>query len=364
MPARIWRLLLCGCLAIGLLSACEDAKPPAQPAPPPLAQELVFYSWADDLPQSVADAFTKEYGVKVTYLAYQSPEEAVETIRAGKAYDVAVVDHDYIPALVAENRLAEIDFRNIPNFKNISANFRDLTTDPGNQHTVPYQYDTTGLLVRTDLIGNAVTRWADLWDPQYTGKIALRAQPRELIAFTLLSLGYALNSENVQELDAVLNRLLELKRSIILLEAEADSAVPKLLSGEVAILHGWSEDYKIARQANPAVTYVFPQEGNALWGDNFVILAHSPRKDTAEVFLNFLLRPEIGAQIVNENNNATANETAYPFIKPEIRDDPVIFPSVEMLRRAYFYTPLSPEGESLYQRIWERFLAGDPHREQ
>jgi spermidine/putrescine transport system substrate-binding protein len=275
-----------------------------------------------------------------------------------------VLENDRIPVLVVANRLAEIDFRQVPNFKNVSANFRDLATDPGNRHTVPYHYGTTGLLVRADLIGHAVSRWADLWDPRYAGKVALRAQPRELVALTLLSLGYSLNSENPQELDAALNRLLELKKTAFFVEVEAASAVPRLLSGEAVILQGWNGDHQFAHAANPAVTYVLPQEGTALWGDNFVIPASSPHPDTAEVFLNFLLRPEIGAQIVNENKYATANEAAHPFIKPEIRDDPVIFPSAEMLRRAYFYTPLSPEGQSLYQRVWERYLAGDPHSEQ
>ena len=203
-----------------------------------------------------------------------------------------------------------------------------------------------------------VTRWADLWDPRYTGRVALRDQPREILALSLLALGYSLNSENPQELDRALDRLLELKQSIVLVGAETDSAVPKLLSGEVAILHGWESDYKTAHETNPAVSYVSPQEGTALWGDNFVINAKSLRQRTAEVFLNFLLRPDIGAEIVNETGNANANDAPRPFVKPEIRDDPVIFPPADRLRRAYFYTPLSPDGESLYRRVWERFLAG------
>jgi spermidine/putrescine transport system substrate-binding protein len=360
MHTRIWQHLLCGCLTIGLLSACGDTQPPATPAPPPLAKELVFYDWVDDLPQSVLGAFTKEYGVKVNYVTFESQEEAVENIRSGKIYDVAVLESDQIPRVAAAGQLAEIDFRQIPNFKNVSANFRDLATDPGNRHTVPYHYGTTGLLVRTDLIGNAVTRWADLWDPRYAGKVALRAQPRELVALTLLSMGYSLNSENPLELDAALERLLELKKAAFFVEVEAASAVPRLLSGEAVILHGWAEDHQVAHAENPAVTYVLPEEGTAFWGDNFVIPASSPHPYTAEVFINFLLRPEISAQIVNEKKYATANEVAHPLIKPEIRDDPVIFPPVEMLRRAYFYTPLSPEGETLYRLVWERFLAGDP----
>lgn len=361
LTMMLWAILS---LILAGLTGCDDGKPlTPSPAPkPPLAKELVFSSWAEYVPQTVFDAFEQEFGVKVTMVTYQSPEEAVENIRAGKACDVVVVDSDYIPALAAEQWLAEIDFRQIPNFKNISANFRDLATDPGNRHTIPLNYGTTGLLVRTDLIGHAVTRWADLWDSRYSGRIGLRAQPRELIAFTLLSLGYSLNSENPQELDAALQRLLELKRSVVLLAPETESSVPKLLSGELAILHGWPEDYQVARQANPAVVYLYPQEGTALWTDNYVIPASSSRKYTAEALINFLLRPEISAQLVNYSRVATANEAALPLIQQEIRRDPVIFPSVDLLRKAHFYTPLSPEGERLYADLWARFMAADPRR--
>ncbi len=358
--SHTWRLLICGWLAISLLAACSDSKPTANPAPPPLAKELVFYNWVDDMPQSVLDIFTKEYGVKVDYQTFQSQEEAIENIRAGKKYDVVVLENDFILGLTADNLVAEIDFRNVPNFKNVSANFRDLATDPGNQHTIPYHYGTAGLVVRTDLIGNNVTRWADLWDPRYAGKIALRSQPREIIAFTLLSLGYSLNSENPQELEAALNRLLELRQSIVFVDVEAASAVPKLLSGKVAILQGWAEDYKLAQETNPSVAYVLPEEGTTLWGDGFVILANSPAKYTAEVFINFLLRPEISAQIVNEKKYATANEAAHSLIKPEIRNDPATFPPVALLNKSHFYTPLSPQGEKLYADIWTRFMNGKP----
>ncbi len=94
------------------------------------------------------------------------------------------------------------------------------------------------------------------------------------------------------------------------------------------------------------------------WGDNFVIPAASPRKDTAEAFINFLLRPEISARIVNEQHYATANEAAYPFIKSEILNDPVIFPPIEKIRQAEVYLPLTQADKTLHARIWQRYLAG------
>lgn len=357
LAVMLWAMLS---LVATLLAACGDSEPPAPPAPPPLASELVFYAFAEDMPQSVLDAFAKEFGVKIHYLSYQSPEESNENIRAGQIYDVTIIENQFIPSLSKDGLLAKFDFANVPNFKNIAANFRDLAIDPGNRHSVPCSYGTTGLLVRTDLVGKTPSRWADLWDPQYAGKIGLRAQPREIIGMTLSSLGYAFTSENPQELDAVLERLRVLKPSIIMVDYEASDAVPKLLSGEIAILHGYAEDYQMAHEANPAIAYVLPEEGTALWGDSYVIPANSPRKQTAEVFINFLLRPDIAAQEVNEKKYAHPNDAALPLIQPEIRNDPVIFPSNQDLQNGHIILPLSPEGEKRYADLWARFMTGNP----
>ena len=347
---------------VGILIAlvgCE-VKPtlPSTPTPPPLAEELVFYDWEEDMPQFVLDAFTEEYGVKVTYLTYESQlEEAMENMRAGEVYDVVVIDNYYVPTLVADGLLAEIDYRNVPNFDNISANFRDLAYDPGNKHSVPFNWGSTGLVVRSDLLEEPVTRWADLWDPRYAGKIAVRDDEPELLYVTLKSLGYSINSEDPNKLEAALERMLELRQAVRFVGPYAEDAVPALLSGEAVILVGWAEDVLAAREENEAIVYVLPEEGALLWGDNFVIPANSPRKYTAEVFLNFLLRPEISAQIVNQNYYATANEAAHPFIDPDIVNDPAIFPPNEDLTNAEVYLPLSPEIDKLCIEIWERFLA-------
>jgi len=347
-------------LALGLLQGCRDTEPPAKPSSPTLAKELVFSALAEDMPQSILDAFTGEFGVKIRYLPFQSPEEADNIIRSGQRCDVVLIENQLIPPLVNDGLLAEIDFAQIPNFKYISANFRDLALDPGNRHSVPGSYGTTGLVVRTDLVGAGLNRWADLWKPRYAGKIGLRAQPREIIGMTLMSLGYAFGSENPRELAAVLQRLLELKPAIVLLDIEADDAVHKLLSGEIAILHGYAEDFQEARAGNPAVAYVLPKEGTALWGESYAIAAGSPEKSMAGLLINFLLRPEITARIIEEKKYAHPNDAALPLIKPEIRNDPVIFPPNRDLASGAIILPLSPEGKKRYAALWAQFLTANP----
>lgn len=329
------------------------------PAEPPMPKELILYNWSDYMPQSVLDAFTAEYGITVTYVTYETMDEAIQNIKSGMAYDVAVVEHDLIPDLTASGLLAELDYRNIPNYVNISPAFRDLTFDPGDKHSVPYSWGTTGLLVRTDLVESPVTRWADLWEVTHSGKIAVRPEPVEVISMALMSLGYPLNSEDPRELDAALQRLLALKPSLLFAPSDV-SAVDFLLDGEAVILLGWSGDAFYAQEQSQDIQYVLPQEGTMLWGDRFVVSAQSPNKYAAELFLNFLLRPEVAGQIVNENYYAIANEAAHPFIDPALLDNPILYPPIQSIQKINWYTPLSPAGEQLYAEVWERFQAAQP----
>ena len=344
-------------IAVIGLAAWGSAPPVDTATAPPLAEELIFYNWPDDMPGSALEAFTAEYGVRIIYQTFDSFEEAVDHIRAGEIYDVVNLDSRFIPALIAEGRLAEIDHTHIPNFKNISANFRDLVYDPGNRYTVPYNWGTTGLVVRDDLTFTPVTNWADLWDPRYEGKVAIwEGESREVLGLTLKSLGYDANSENPAELEAALVRLLDIKPGLHLLDSGPESLSSLLEQGEVIVSMGYAGDVLEARQLTSHITYVLPGEGALMWSENFVIPANSPNKATAELFLNFIMRREIAAQIANENYYATPNEAAYAFIDPAILNDPVIFPPNENLVNAELILPLSLTGQKLYEDIWGRFM--------
>jgi spermidine/putrescine transport system substrate-binding protein len=185
----------------------------------------------------------------------------------------------------------------------------------------------------------------------------MRNESREALGVSLKALGYSINSENPVELEAALAHLLEAEPLFTLVDETAEEAAPLLVNGDFAILVGWAEDVLLAREENEHITYILPEDGPMLWGDNFVIPTHSPHQYTAELFLNFLLQDNINAMLVNENYYATPNQAAAPFITPEIRTDPLIFPPNEKLIKAEVFLPLSPAGEKLYQEIWERFLA-------
>ncbi|MBE2236767.1 MAG: spermidine/putrescine ABC transporter substrate-binding protein [Caldilineaceae bacterium] len=345
-------IYMLGCV---LLAACTQAAP--TPAPPQLAPVLMLYNWAEYMPQSVLDAFTEEYGVEVNYISYKDPEEAMQNIRDGVVYDVVILPPETIASLIAEDRLAAINYGNVPNFRNVSINFRDLIYDPGNRYSIPFHWGATGLLVRTDLVETPVTKWADLWDARYAGKIALWPISRDLIPISLKSLGYSANSVNPEELNAAVQHLVQLKPHALWWDNKEASIVPALVDGQAVIAFGWAYDALLAREESAAISYILPEEGTFLWSDNFVIPANSQHKATAELFLNFVLRADISAQIINESYYPVANDAAEPLVNPELLADPIVYLPEESLRKAEVIVPLGADGENLYAELWQQFLA-------
>ncbi|CAN5540827.1 spermidine/putrescine ABC transporter substrate-binding protein [soil metagenome] len=357
-PQRLLGGLLCLFLSLCVLTACRQSKP--TPIPVSTSETLVLYNWPDYMPQTVLDAFTAEYGIKVDYQMYGAQKEAVDNMQAGKIYDVVVIDNDLIPLLITKHLLAEIEMSHLSNFKNISANFRDLAYDPGNKYTVPFNWGTTGLLVRRDLLPNPITRWADLWDKRYAGKVGIWPLQRPLLPIALKRLGYSVNSEKPAELEKALQSLIELKQNVIFVSLDQGSVGPTLISGKAILAYGWAYDALTSQPQNKNIEYILPHEGTILWGDNLVIPANSPHKEAAELFINFILRPENGGKIVNELYYANANGAAQPFIKPEILNNPMVFPPSADLKNAEIMMSPSPAGQKLYDDIWKRFLEANP----
>ncbi len=349
------RCLLVG-MCIGLLG-CAPGVAPAQ-STASSADELVFYDWEDEIPAEVFESFRQEFNIRVRYETYASMEEAVENIRSGQVYDVVNLDFRFLPGLMEIGMLAEINSANLPNFRNISPNFRELAFDPHNRYSVPYNYGTTGMLVRSDLLEKPMAHWSDLLDPGRTERIALNlSEPREVLAVALKSLGYAANSENTAELENALRLLIELApRTSFPQEAGEISVVSLLEEGKVAAGMGYGVDYLDMRERNDQVGYILPEEGPLIWYESLVIPASSRNQTGAEALLNYLLRPQVSAQIANYNRYATPNEMAWPLISAEVFNNPVIFPPYNTLRTAEIITPLSAWGEGLYASIWERYL--------
>ena len=346
-----WRTLTAWLSLVLILAAPLPAA-----AADPLVVSVWGGNWKDTVERIVAKPFTAKTGIPVEFEVGGTLDRLAKArvAKGAPLVDVTFTTTHVGRLYISDGLFEKLDLARLPNA-------RDLAREAvrSDYHLGVWAYVYT-IAYRPELVKAEITRWADLWDPRYAGRVAVWPIQRYLMGVALHTLGYSINSEEPQELEAALERLLILKTQALLIDLEWETAAPLLVDGQAVMAMGWAADVWETRAQRDDVLYVLPEEGALLWGDNFVIPSISSRKATAEAFLNFVLRPEISARFSNENHYATPNEAAWPLVDPEILADPVIYPPNEDLENAEILLPLSPAGQRLYDELWERFLGAEP----
>ncbi len=322
-----------------------------------LAEELHLYNWSEYIDPEIFVAFEEEYGVKVIEDTFSSNEELLAKLQAGAAgYDVIVPSDYMVEIMIEEGLLAELDHANVANLGNLSALFSDPPYDPGLVHCVPYQWGTTGIGYNSDEV--EPDSWAYIFDPamaaEYEGQITMLNDSRESIGAALKYLGYSLNTTDEAQLDEAKELLLAIKPFIY--SYDSDQFEDLIAADEVVYGHGWSGDYFAAAVEDERIWYVIPDEGGVVWADNLCIPASSKNQATAELFINFVLQPEIAAQITNFTWYGSPVEAANEFIDPEILEEPAIYPSAETFERLEWIQDVG-DATPIYERIWTEVKA-------
>lgn len=354
-----------------VLAACGDATPTAAPAtnpaggattpavtgavdPAKMSKELRVFAWGEYIPDAVVQGFEKEYGVNVTVDTYSSNEEMAAKVRVGNSgYDI-VQPSDYMVALLAEGGfLAELDKANISNLSNASPQNMGLYYDPENKYSLPYLWGTTGIAYDTTVLTTPPDSWSAIFDPNrikpYEKRVSMLNDEREAIGAAMLYLGKPLNSSQPTDLEAAKQVLLAQKP--MLAKYNSDNVNQDLATGEVVLAHCWNGYAAMAMLENPNIGWVIPKEGGVIWQDNVAILKDAPHKYTAEVFINYLMRPETAAEIVNFTGYMTPITAAESMISADIKDlyqkvkpDEATMSRLEWLRRG--------ENPTLFSDVW------------
>jgi spermidine/putrescine transport system substrate-binding protein len=315
-----------------------------------LSRELNVYNWSSYIGETTIKDFEKEFDLKVNYDNYSSNEELFAKLQTGVAgYDVIFPSDYMVKIMIDQKLLADINIENIPNYRNIDKKFINLPFDPGNKYSIPYQWGTTGLGINISEISENVTNWDILWNEKYKGRITMLNDMRFGLVPALKKSGYSINTTNSTQLEEA--KQLMTKQKVLVKAYSSDTYIDMLKSGDAWISYGYSGDiYQVANN-NQDVIYVIPQEGTNVWIDNMCIPINAPHKYTAEVFINYILEPKVSAGISNFTSYSSPNREARKYIKPEILNDPGIYPSEEVLEKCEFLQDVG-EATKLYDRIW------------
>jgi putrescine transport system substrate-binding protein len=362
----IGRLCLIG-VALAVLTAGAGAE----------ELRLHIYNWSDYIaPDTIAD-FAKETGIAVTYDVYDGNEVLEAKLLAGRSgYDIVVPSASpFMARQIAAGAYLPLDKSKLPNLKNLDPRLLALaaTADPGNRYGVPYLWSVTGIGYNTALVERALGEAAPrdslalLFDPALATKLAhcgieLLDTPQEVIPAALAYLGIEPTSRDRGDLDravALLDRVRPYVRRF-----HSSQYINDLAAGDICIALGYSGDVIQARnrasEAESGVEIAFrvPREGAQMSIDMLGIPADAPHPDNAHRFIDYILRPEVIAAISNAVSYPNPNAAATALVKPEIRDDPGIYPPDSVRRLLYIDRPAPRAYERVRVRAWNRMKSG------
>ena len=312
--------LLCALLCT-LFTGCGGSGKPASSG----ALTLNVYNWGEYISDGSEGSYDtiaefekwyqSEYGqkVKVNYDTYASNEDMYAKLSAGAvSYDV-VIPSDYMIARMAdEGMLLELDFSNIPNYKNIDEGFKGLFYDPDNKYTVPYTYGVTGVIWDANQVdASDAEGWDLLWNEKYSGMILQFNNPRDAFGTAMYKLDLDVNSTDKSVWDQAYNELMAqrpLRYGLVM-----DEIYNLMESGEAAIGAYYAGDYYTmldAQSDGVDLQFYYPDPTN-YFIDAMCIPSCCQNKELAEIFINFMLDRDAAVANAEYTWYASPNRIVY-----------------------------------------------------
>ena len=338
---------------------------------------LNVYNWSDYIAPDTIPRFEAEIGIKVTYDVYDGNEVLEAKLFSGRSgYDIVVPSAGpFMARQIAAGVYQVLDRAKLPNWRNLDPEILKLVAaaDPGNSHGVPYLWSVTGIgyneaQLRAALGESApVDSLALIFDPTVATKLAqcgisLVDTPQEVFPAVLSYLGLDPNSRDLGDLDKASAALEKIRPYIR--KFHSSQYINDLANGDLCVALGYSGDVVQARDRareagnNVAIEFRVPKEGALMSVDMLGIPADAPHPENALRFIDYLLRPAVIADITDAVAYPNPNVPATALVKPEIRNDPAVYPPPDVRRRFYVDLPASPDFERARTRAWTRLKSG------
>ena len=321
-------------------------------------EKLYVYNVGEYIDREVLAMFEEEFNCKVVYELYDSNETMYQKIKAGGTnYDVAFPSDYMAEKMIKENLVLPLDYSKIPNFKYISDEYKHLPYDEENLYTVPYFWGTVGILYDKTVVKEPVDSWSILWDEDYKGNIFMYDSQRDSLMVALKLLGYSMNSQNVDELEAAKNLLIE-QRPLVYAYV-TDQVIDNMIAGNAALAVVYSGDATYIMSENENMEFAIPKEGSNMWVDSMVIPSTAQNVELAHKFINFMQRPDIALMNTEYVMYSTPNTEVLNIVSDEAwTQNEAYSPSQELLDSLPMETFRDP-GDFIkeYDNIWTQVLA-------
>ncbi|MFD1381957.1 polyamine ABC transporter substrate-binding protein [Rhodanobacter aciditrophus] len=341
------------------------------------AEDVVhFYNWSDYIDEETLPSFEAQTGNKVVYDVFDSNEVLEAKLLSGQSgFDLVVPTNDFLGKQIQAGAFMELDRSKLPNWSNLDPQIMSLleNVDPDNKYGVPYMWGTTGIGVNVDKVKEVlgddapINSWSLVFEKEYLeklqscGVVSLDA-PTEVMSSAMNYLGLDPNSTAKADLAKATDLLMSVRPYYRYFHSSR--YINDLANGDICVAIGWSGDVaQAAARAEEAdngvnVSYTIPKEGALMWFDMLAIPRDARNPEGAHELINYLMRPEITANITNYVWYANANPASMSMVDEEIATDESIFPPADVKAKLWLPVVLDQRTARTVTRSWNRIKTG------
>ncbi|AUM72413.1 polyamine ABC transporter substrate-binding protein [Pseudomonas fluorescens] len=339
------------------------------------ASTVHIYNWSDYIGETTLADFEKATGIKPVYDVFDSNETLEGKLLAGRTgYDVVVPSNHFLGKQIKAGAFQKLDKAQLPNYANLDPALlkRLEKNDPGNQYAVPYLWGTNGIGYNVEKIKavlgvEKIDSWAMLFEPENIKKlsscgVSFLDSGDEMIPAMLNYLGLNPNSEDPEDYKKAEAQLLKIRPYVTYFNSS--KYISDLANGEICVAAGFSGDIFQARaRASEAgkgveIAYVIPKEGGNLWFDMLAIPRDATNVKQAHAFINYVLKPEVIAQVSDTVGYANPNPKAGELMDQKVRTDEAVYPPQAVVDKLYVNSELPPKIQRLMTRSWTKVKSG------
>lgn len=336
---------------------------------------LFLYNWSDFIGTGTIERFEQRTGIKVVYDTYDAEETMDARLLAGESgYDVVSASSNFSGREIKAGVYLPLDKSKLPNWKHLDPRFLALldASDPGNRHGVPYMQAINGFAYNVDEIRarmpDAPVGSLDLiFKPGVIARFAdcgvtFLDSPEDVLQLALIYLHLDPNTTRPADYAAAEQLLMKVRPYVR--NFDSIEYMTALANKEVCIAMSWSADYATimarARAAGAPVHLAFtvPSEGAMQTYSSFLMPVGAPHPEAAYAFLNYIMDPQVIAGITNEIHYGNGNLAANAWVRPEILNDPSLYPTPDLEARLYPNEESSITTQRIRTRVWTRIKTG------
>ncbi len=365
-------------IAVAVAACGKKEEPAAAGGEQAAAAEepvLNLYIWNDYLAEDTIPNFEKETGIKVSVSNYGSNEELDSKLAPGSSgYDVVVPSASAYERQIQAGYYQKLDKSLLPNLSNMDPEIQSRLAlqDPNNEYAVLHMWGTTGIGYNEEKIKAAMKdapldSWRLVFDPNVVKNfekcgVAVLDSATEMFSMTLSAMGKNPNSQDPADLEAAGETLMKIRPYLRYIDTQR--MITDLAQGEICLAVGYNGDILQARDraeendTGQTIKYVIPKEGSIIWFDSYLIPKDAPHPKNAHAFINYMLKPEVIAEVSNYTNYANGNQAATELVDESVRNDPGVYPPPEIMATLAPDLTDTADTTRIMTRMWTRFMTG------